>query len=183
MKIGAVIIAFILLAAGYGIMTYNSLKNAQIQIDAAYGQVENQMQRRAELIPNLVNTVKGYMKYEEEQIKAVTDARARLMSAGSAAELDAANAQLSGALGRLFAISEAYPDLKASTQFTELMREISGTENRIAVARMDYNEAVRDYNSKIQTFPGMYFAEELGMKPMPQFQAEERAKEVPQVVF
>ena len=141
------------------------------------------MQRRADLIPNLVNTVKGYMKHEEAQIKAVTDARARLMNAGSPEELGAADAELTGALGKLIAISENYPDLKANTQFTELMREISGTENRIAVARMDYNEAIRFYNIKIQTFPGTFFADMMGMRPLPQFRAEEKAKEVPQVAF
>lgn len=162
---------------------YNSVKSARLNVDAAYGQVENQMQRRADLIPNLVNTVKGYMKHEEAQIKAVTDARARLMNAGSPEELGAADAELTGALGKLIAIAENYPDLKANTQFTELMREISGTENRIAVARMDYNEAIRFYNIKIQTFPGTFFADMMGMRPLPQFRAEEKAKEVPQVAF
>ena len=154
MKGGTILIGLFLVFCLFFGYQYNSVKSARLNVDAAYGQVENQMQRRADLIPNLVNTVKGYMKHEEAQIKAVTDARARLMNAGSPEELGAADAELTGALGKLIAIAENYPDLKANTQFTELMREISGTENRIAVARMDYNEAIRFYNIKIQTFPG-----------------------------
>ncbi len=183
MKGGTILIGLFLVFCLFFGYQYNSVKSARLNVDAAYGQVENQMQRRADLIPNLVNTVKGYMKHEEAQIKAVTDARARLMNAGSPEELGAADAELTGALGKLIAIAENYPDLKANTQFTELMREISGTENRIAVARMDYNEAIRFYNIKIQTFPGTFFADMMGMRPLPQFRAEEKAKEVPQVAF
>lgn len=183
MKGGTILVGLFLIFCLFLGYQYNSVKSARLNVDAAYGQVENQMQRRADLIPNLVNTVKGYMKHEEAQIKAVTDARARLMNAGSPEELGAADAELTGALGKLIAISENYPDLKANTQFTELMREISGTENRIAVARMDYNEAIRFYNIKIQTFPGTFFADMMGMRPLPQFRAEEKAKEVPQVAF
>ena len=144
MKGGTMLIGLFLVFCLFFGYQYNSVKSARLNVDAAYGQVENQMQRRADLIPNLVNTVKGYM---------------------------------------LIAIAENYPDLKANTQFTELMREISGTENRIAVARMDYNEAIRFYNIKIQTFPGTFFADMMGMRPLPQFRAEEKAKEVPQVAF
>ena len=174
MKGGTILIGLFLVFCLFFGYQYNSVKSARLNVDAAYGQVENQMQRRADLIPNLVNTVKGYMKHEEAQIKAVTDARARLMNAGSPEELGAADAELTGALGKLIAIAENYPDLKANTQFTELMREISGTENRIAVARMDYNEAIRFYNIKIQTFPGTFFADMMGMRPLPQFRAEAR---------
>lgn len=183
MKKMAIIIGVVVLLLGVVFGEYNSLQSARINVDATYGQVENQMQRRADLVPNLVNTVKGYMNFESEQIKQVTDARARLLSAQSPEELDAANTELSGSLGRLLAVAENYPELKTSEHFTELMREISGTENRIAVARRDYNEAVRQYNVKVQTFPGTIFAGPLGMTPMKQFQADDKAKEVPQVSF
>ena len=178
MAIGVAVVVVFWAAA-----VHNRLRQLRNRVDNAFAQIDVQLKRRYDLIPNLVNTVKGSMKHEEAQIKAVTDARARLMNAGSPEELGAADAELTGALGKLIAISENYPDLKANTQFTELMREISGTENRIAVARMDYNEAIRFYNIKIQTFPGTFFADMMGMRPLPQFRAEEKAKEVPQVAF
>ena len=149
MHVLGVILGVLLLIGGSCIGTYNSLKTAYIEVGAQYGQVENQIQRRADLIPNLVNTVKGYMKYEENVLKEVTDARTRVMGAKTPEEMAAANDQLSGALGRLIAVAENYPNLKADTHFTELMREIAGTENRIAVARRDYNEAIKRYNVKI----------------------------------
>ena len=144
MRILGVILGVLLLAAGCFVGIYNSLKTARIDVDAQYGQVENQIQRRADLIPNLVNTVKGYMQYEEKTLKEVTEARTRVMGAGSPEEMAAANDQLSGALGRLIAVAENYPQLKSDAHFTELMREIAGSENRIAVARRDYNDATVD---------------------------------------
>ena len=183
MHILGVILGVLLLIGGGCISTYNGLKTAYIEVGAQYGQVENQIQRRADLIPNLVNTVKGYMQYEEKVLKEVTDARTRVMGAGSPEELAAANEQLSGALGRLIAVAENYPNLKADTHFTELMREIAGTENRIAVARRDYNEAIKRYNVKIETFPGNLFVGMLGYMPMKQFAAEEAAHAVPKVEF
>ena len=181
MHVLGVILGVLLLIGGSCIGTYNSLKTAYIEVGAQYGQVENQIQRRADLIPNLVNTVKGYMKYEENVLKEVTDARTRVMGAKTPEEMAAANDQLSGALGRLIAVAENYPNLKADTHFTELMREITGTEKRIAVARRDYNEAIKRYNVKIETFPGNLFAGMLGYSPMKQFAAEESAHAVPKV--
>ena len=183
MHILGVILGVLLLIGGSCIGTYNSLKTAYIEVGAQYGQVENQIQRRADLIPNLVNTVKGYMKYEENVLKEVTDSRTRVMGAKTPEEMAAANDQLSGALGRLIAVAENYPNLKADAHFTELMREIAGTENRIAVARRDYNEAIKRYNVKIETFPGNLFAGMLGYSPMKQFAAEESAHAVPKVQF
>ena len=180
--LGAIIGVLLLVVIGF-ISTYNSLKTAYIEVGAQYGQVENQIQRRADLIPNLVNTVKGYMKYEEKTLKEVTEARTRVMGAGTPEEMAAANEQLSGALGRPIAVAENYPDLKADAHFTELMREIAGTENRISVARRDYNEAIKRYNVKIETFPGNMFAGMMGYSPMKQFEAEEKAHTVPQVAF
>ncbi len=183
MHILGVILGVLLLIGGSCIGTYNGLKSAYIDVGAQYGQVENQIQRRADLIPNLVNTVKGYMQYEEKVLKEVTEARTRVMNAGSPEEMAAANSELSGALGRLIAVAENYPNLKADTHFTELMREIAGTENRIAVARRDYNEAIKRYNVKIETFPGNLFAGMLGYSPMKPFAAEEAAHAVPKVQF
>ena len=180
--LGAVVVVIIFILGG-AISLYNGLKEAEISVDASYGQVENQMQRRSDLIPNLVNTVKGYDVHEKAVIEEVVNARAKLAGAQGVEQMDAANAELTGALGRLFAIAEAYPDLKANTQYLELMRELAGSENRIAVARRDYNEAVRQYNMSISTFPGVFFAGFLGMTTKPQFQAKEGADAVPEVKF
>ena len=184
MNKGLVIVIAIVAALALGsIGIYNSLQSARIQVDAQYGQVENQIQRRADLIPNLVSTVKGYMQYEEKVLTEVTNARSQVMNAGSAAEMAEADAALTGALGRLLAVAENYPDLKADAHFTELMREVAGSENRIAVARKDYNEAIRDYNVAVSTFPGNILAGMLNFQPLPAFAAEESAHSVPQVAF
>ena len=180
--LGAVIVVIIFILGG-AFSLYNGLKEAEISVDAAYGQVENQMQRRSDLIPNLVNTVKGYDVHEKAVIEDVVNARTKLAGAQGVEQMDAANAELTSALGRLFAIAEAYPDLKANTQYLELMRELSGSENRIAVARRDYNEAVREYNVRVSTFPGVFFAGFMGMTKKPQFQAKEGADAVPEVKF
>ena len=182
-SVGVVLVAVLLIIVGSFVSLYNGLKEAEITVDASYGQVENQMQRRSDLIPNLVNTVKGYDIHEKSIIEEVVNARAKLAGAQGVEQMDAANAELTGALGRLFAIVEAYPDLKANTQYLELMRELSGSENRIAVARRDYNEAVRAYNVRIATFPGVFLAGMMGMTAKPQFQAKEGADAVPEVKF
>lgn len=176
-----IIIALVI--AAMPISSYNGMKNAEINVKAQYGQVENQMQRRADLIPNLLNTVKGYAAHEKQVLSEVTQSRSRLMAAKTAEEKDMANTELSGALGRLFAVAEAYPELKADTQFSGLMNELAGSENRIAVARRDYNEAIRDYNSRVETFPGNIIAGFFGFKPMQQFKADPKAAEVPKVAF
>lgn len=178
-----VALVVVLLMAMGGIGIYNSLQSARIEVDAQYGQVENQIQRRADLIPNLVSTVKGYMQYEEKVLTEVTAARTQVMNAGSATEMAEADAALTGALGRLIAVSENYPELKSDAHFTELMREIAGSENRIAVARKDYNEAIRNYNVEITTFPGNIFAGIFHFQPVQPFAAEESAHQVPQVAF
>ena len=182
-SVGIAIIVIILITLVSLVSLFNNLKEAEIRVDASYGQVENQMQRRSDLIPNLVNTVKGYNVHEKSVIEAVVNARAKLAGAQGVEQVDAANAELTGALGRLFAIAEAYPDLKANTQYLELMRELSGSENRIAVARRDYNEAVQEYNVRVSTFPGMFLAGFMGMTVKPQFKAKEGADTVPEVKF
>lgn len=176
-----VVLVVVLLLGSVGM--YNSVKSAKIEVDAQYGQVENQIQRRADLIPNLVTTVKGYMQYEEKVLTEVTAARAQVAQAASPEEMAAADAQLTGALGRLFAVAENYPSLKSDAHFTELMREISGSENRIAVARRDYNAAIRDYNVTVGTFPGNLVAGMMGYGELPPFAADEKAHAVPEVSF
>ena len=175
------VLAAILVFCGIGL--YNSVKSAKIEVDSQYGQVENQVQRRADLIPNLVNTVKGYMQYEEKVLTEVTAARAKVARATSPEDMAAADQELTGALGRLLAVAENYPTLKADAHFTELMREIAGSENRIAVARRDYNNAIREYNLTVSTFPGNILAGMMGYSPLTPFAADEAAHNVPQVAF
>ena len=175
------VLAAILVFCGIGL--YNSVKSAKIEVDSQYGQMENQIQRRADLIPNLVNTVKGYMQYEEKVLTEVTAARAKVARATSPEDMAAADQELTGALGRLLAVAENYPTLKADAHFTELMREIAGSENRIAVARRDYNNAIREYNLTVSTFPGNILAGMMGYSPLTPFAADEAAHNVPQVAF
>lgn len=164
-------------------LTYNSLVAADEAVDSAWSQVENQLQRRMDLIPNLVNTVKGYAAHEEKILTEVTRAREKLMAAGSVTEKAEADQELSTALSRLIAISENYPELKADANFRQLADELAGTENRIAVSRMDYNNAVQDYNTKIRRFPTVIVAKLFGFEKKDYFKAAENAKETPIVDF
>src|SRR5213594_4359153 len=162
---------------------YNSMVAMRERIEASWAQVENQLQRRNDLIPNLVEVTRGYAAHEKEIFERVADARAKLMSAGSRDEKIDAAGELSGALGRLLAIAERYPDLKANQQFARLSDELAGTENRIAVERMRYNEAVRAYNSFIKSFPTVLYANAFGFRPQKYFEAPAEAKKVPKVDF
>jgi len=162
---------------------YNRIVALREQIDAAWAQVENQLQRRNDLIPNLIEVTRGYAAHEKEIFVHVADARAKLMSAGSRDEKIDAAGELGTALGRLLAIAERYPDLKANQQFARLSDELAGTENRIAVERMRYNEAVRAYNSAIKSFPTVLYANAFGFQPQKYFEAPEEAKKVPKVDF
>ena len=182
-KSAGIIAALLAIVLVIGIGLFNYVKSAKIEVDAQYGQVENQIQRRADLIPNLVSTVKGYMQYEEKVLTEVTAARARVAGAASPEEMAAADQELTGALGRLLAVAENYPTLKSDAHFTELMREIAGSENRIAVARRDYNNAIREYNVTVSTFPGNILAGMMGYIPLAPFAADEAAHNVPQVAF
>ena len=181
-KISLVIVAVVAAAAVAVLgVEYNSLKGVQVEVQTQQSQIENQLQRRADLIPNLVASVKGYMEHEERVLTEVTEARARLEKSTSFEAKAAADTALTAALGRLIAVSENYPELKANTQFIELMREIAGSENRIAVARRDYNNAVREYNLQSETFPNNIFAKILGFDEIKPFEADESAHEAPKV--
>lgn len=162
---------------------YRSLAKAQLNLESKYSQVDNQMQRRADLIPNLVSSVKGYAKHEEKAIQLVSDARAKLGGAQTPVAKDEANTELNGALSRLMMITENYPDLKADKSFSELNREITGSENRIATARKDYISAVQSYNSYVTVPPTSLFAGIFGFQKAEQFKADESAKTAPKVEF
>jgi LemA protein len=175
--------AAVLVATALSGCGYNQMVSMKESVDAAWAQVENQLQRRNDLVPNLVEVTRGYATHEKEIFERVADARARLIAGGSRDErIDAAN-QLSGALGRLLAIAERYPDLKASTQFARLSDELAGTENRIAVERMRYNDAVRAYNAYIKSFPNVLYASGFGFTAQKYFEAPQEAQKVPKVDF
>ncbi|EAX46846.1 LemA family protein [Thermosinus carboxydivorans Nor1] len=182
-KTALIVIALVVILAIMGISSYNGLVSLNETVNGKWSQIENQLQRRADLIPNLVNTVKGYAAHEQQAIAAVADARAKLAGAQGPAAKAQANAELNNALSRLLVIAENYPNLKADKNFRALMDELSGTENRIAVARKDYNDAVQAYNTKIRSFPTSIFAGMLGFGPKEYFKAEEGAKQVPKVQF
>jgi LemA protein len=168
---------------GCGISTYNSMVTSRETIRQQFGDVDVQLQRRADLIPNLVNTVKGYAAHESQIFTEVAQARSRLLGAATPAEKIDANQELTGALGRLLAIAENYPQLKANENFIRLQDELAGTENRIGVARTRYNDTVRSYNTRIRVLPGSIIAGRFGFDPEPYFEAEAGARTVPKVTF
>ena len=175
--------AALLFTAGCG---YNTMQSLDERINQAQGQIQTQLQRRADLVPNLVNTVKGITKQEDTVFISIANARARLTGAVQARDIQgmaAANDQLSAGLGRLLAISENYPQLRSSESFNRLMDELSGTENRIAVERMRYNERVQEYNTSRRQFPGVLTARMFNFKDYPLFEAPATAQQVPKVNF
>jgi LemA protein len=166
---------------------YNTIQSLDERVNQAQGQIQTQLQRRSDLIPNLVNTVKGITKQEDTVFISIANARARLSGAvqsGSVPEMAAANQQLSQGLGRLLAIAENYPQLQSSQNFRQLQEQLEGTENRVAVARQDYNTSVGEYNAYIRRFPYNLTAKVFGMgSPRAYFEAAEGAKEAPKVQF
>jgi len=177
---------------GLSSCNYNSLVEKQQGVDQAWAEVENQYQRRSDLIPNLVNTVKGYSTHEEATLTKVTEARAKATSITinpedlneeTLAKYQAAQNELSGALKSLLAVTEAYPDLKANQNFLNLQAQLEGTENRVTVARKRYTESVQEYNTSIKKFPTVIYAGWFGFKEKPQFKAEAGAEKAPEVKF
>jgi LemA protein len=189
------VVAVVLLGLAVSACGYNTIPTLEEQAKAKWGDVQNNYQRRADLIPNLVATVQGYAKQEREVLTAVIEARAKatqtridvsqLTDPDKLKQFQDAQNQLSGALGRLIAVSENYPDLKSNQNFLALQSQLEGTENRITVARRDYIEAVRAYNTELRTFPGVLWASTAfrSNKPMAEFTAGEGAQTPPQVKF
>ncbi len=182
-KIGVILIAIILILIIFGISGYNNLITKQENVESKFANLDAMLQRRADLIPNLVNTVKGFTSHESDVIEKITDARAKLVSAGTIEEKSSANNELSSALNALMVVVENYPDLKSSSNFSQLSDELSGTENRIAVARKDYNDAVKSLNVAIKRFPSNIIANMFGIEEAKYFEADESSREVPVVDF
>ena len=179
----AVIVAVVMLLGISLISVNNNLVSLETKVDAAMANIDTNLQRRADLIPNLVNTVKGYAAHEQEALDSVTAARAQLAGATTVGEKAEADSALTTALNNLLVIVENYPDLKASTNFIQLADELAGTENRIATARRDYNTAVQEYNAAIRKFPGNLVAGLFGFEKRDFFQASAGAQDVPSVQF
>jgi LemA protein len=194
---GAIALLVVVLLVGFagcaGCNTYNSLIATEERVETAWANVETQYQRRADLIPNLVSTVQGAADFEQETLQAVTEARAQATSINldvsdlnnpqRLQQFQQAQQQLSGALGRLLAVSENYPELRATEAFRDLQAQLEGTENRINVARRDYNEAVRQYNTEVRQFPTAIVASLAGFDRRAAFEAEAGAEEAPEVDF
>jgi LemA protein len=189
-----IVVAIVVLALILGVATYNRLVGLSQAVTSQWAQVENVYQRRADLIPNLVATVQGAANFEKSTLEAVTNARAsvgKLQGPGADvlndpeafARWQQAQSALSGALSRLLAVAEAYPDLKASAAFRDLQTQLEGTENRITVERRRFNEVAQDYNTARQKFPTVLLAGMLGFRERPYFQAEPGAEKPPQVKF
>lgn len=183
MVIGIIIAVVVLLLVFYVIGTYNGLVNLRNKIKDSWAQVDVQLKRRNDLVPNLVETVKGYAKHEKETLNAVIEARNNAVNAKTPAEeMETANI-LTGALGKLFALSESYPDLKANTNFLDLQNNLRDTEDKISYARQFYNDAVMVYKNKLEMFPSNIVASMFNFKPEAFFEATEAEKEAPQVKF
>lgn len=187
-----VVLVLVVWAVGAGIKANNNMVSKDEAVKTSWSQVENQYQRRADLIPNLVNTVKGYAAHEKETLESVINARAKAtqttvdptnLTPEAIQEYMAAQGELSQALGRLMVTVEQYPDLKANENFLALQSQLEGTENRISTERMRFNEVSKDYNTYIRTFPNSLFAGILGFDQKPYFEAEAGAEKAPEVQF
>jgi LemA protein len=183
MGIGLIVLIVIGVIALWFVGTYNGLIRLKNRVDEAWSDIDVQLKRRYDLIPNLVNTVKGYATHEKELFEKVTEARTRAMNAGTTADKAEAENMLSGTLKTLFAVSENYPDLKANTNFLELQRELSDTENKIQASRRFFNGNVMEYNTKIQVFPTNMFAGMLNFVKRDFFEIEGAEREPVKVAF
>lgn len=190
--IGIICIAVVVAIVGYGASTYNSFVTQEEGVGTAWSNVENQYQRRSDLIPNLVNTVKGYAEHEKSTLDAVVSARARATQATvnmddltpeKIQQFQKAQGEIGMALGRLLAVSENYPQLKANENFQTLQAQLEGTENRISVERRKFNEVAKQYNTNIRHFPKNIFAGMFGFEKKPYFEAQEGSEKAPEVKF
>lgn len=181
--ISVIIFVLILLSLFSVISGYNGLVSMDEKVASSWKQVENLLQRRYDLIPNLVEVTKGYAKHEEEIFTQIANARARIQDGGNREDFIGANNELSGALSRLLLIVENYPDLKANEQFVRLQDELAGTENRLAISRQDYNKTVEAYNKKVRRFPTSITAKIFGFERHPYFEMDQNAKEAPKIKF
>jgi LemA protein len=177
------IVAVVLILLFWIVATYNRIIRLENTIENAWGQIDVQLKRRADLVPNLVETVKGYAAHEKGVLEGVTAARAGLMNAKTPADANAADNMLTQALGKLFAVAEAYPDLKANTNFLQLQDELTHTENKVSFARQYYNDTVLAFNNVIRTFPGLIFASMMGRVKKAMLEIPPENREVPKVKF
>ena len=178
-----IVVAIVVVLVLVGIGMYNGLVKLRNQVEGAWAQIDVQLKRRYDLIPNLVETVKGYAAHERETLEAVISARNAAVSAHGVGEQASADNMLTGTLKSLFALAEAYPDLKANQNFLALQEELSATEGRVAYARQFYNDTVLTYNNKLQAFPTVIFANMLKFDKREYFEADEAAREVPKIGF
>jgi len=176
---GIILVILLLIPIYY----YNKIVRLENRIDNSWAQIDVQLKRRADLIPNLIETVKGYMKHEKSVLENVTKARSALLNAKTPQENMDANNMLTGALKTLFAVAENYPNLKANENFLQLQDQLTHTEDKIAYARQHYNDSVLAFNNTIETFPGVFFARMMGKKEREMLQMPEESKEVPKVSF
>jgi LemA protein len=181
--IALAVIAVIAIFAGSIVSSYNSLVDERETVTNAQANIQTMLQRRADLIPNLVNTVKGYAAHEEEVYTAIADARSKLSGATTVDEMEKANSELDSAISRLLVVVENYPELKADTQFINLQDELAGSENRISVARKDYNDVAKAYNTHIKKFPANIIASMFNFEQAEYFEASSEAQTAPSVNF
>ena len=186
------VLGVLAIIALWAVNVYNGLVENEETVESAWSQVENQYQRRADLVPNLVATVKGYATHESETLENVISARSRAtqitidpsnVTPEQLAQYQAAQGEFSQALGRLLAVAESYPDLKANENFRDLQSQLEGTENRIAIARQQFNDTAREYNTKVRRFPANIIASIFGFERKPYFEADEESKHAPKVEF
>lgn len=180
---GTALVILVVVVAVWLVLVYNGLVRLKNRVDEAWSDIDVQLKRRYDLIPNLISTVKGYAKHEKDLFERVTEARAAAINAGTPGEQEKAENMLTGALKSVFAVAENYPELKANQNFLELQRELSDTENKIQASRRFYNGNVRDFNTKIEVFPTNLIAKQLGFSKREFFEAEEGAKENVKVEF
>ena len=176
-------VGLLLVIVGYVIGVYNKLVNARNKVENQFSQVDIQLKRRADLIPNLVETVKGYAKHEKETLTSVIEARNKAVNAGSVNEKIEANNELTGALNKLFALAESYPELKANENFLSLQNDLKDTEDKITYARQFYNDSAMNFNNLVQVFPSNIVAGMFGFNKFEYFKIEEKEKEAPKVKF